>query len=299
MSARVKKKNMNENSTAFKICSFVILAVYTLLIIGALAWTLMSSLKTQWDFTGSPVGFKVEDGWKLENFSKMFRILYTPVESANGGRRVYLQEMFLYSVVYTVSCVAASLFSHLATSYIAARFKNAVSRSLYAVVIIVISMPIVGSLPSEVQTARALGIYGNLWAVWILKGGFFSVYFLIFYASFKTVPKDFSDAAAIDGAGEFTIFFKIALPMIRNAIVAVGVLMAIAFWNDYQTPLIYLRTKPTASLGLYLFQYNYDAESTIPRQLAAALAVSLPTFALFMVFRNKIMNSVTMGGLKG
>jgi ABC-type glycerol-3-phosphate transport system permease component len=74
----------------------------------------------------------------------------------------------------------------------------------------------------------------------------------------------------------------------------------INFWNDYTTPLVYMPNKPTIAYGLYMFvQDTTTPRAFKPVKLAACMLVFIPNFAVFLIFRNKLLGNISMGGLKG
>ena len=119
----------------------------------------------------------------------------------------------------------------------------------------------------------------------------------MFYATFKSLPWTFAEAAQIDGAGHFRTFIQIMLPLIRSTLFAVFILLFIEHWNDYYTPMVFLPEKPTMSYGLFIFQT--DNKASTPIQLAACILACVPILIVFAAFKDKIMSNVTMGGIKG
>lgn len=90
-------------------------------------------------------------------------------------------------------------------------------------------------------------------------------------------------------------------PMTRTIFAVLFIQQFITLWNDYMTPIIYLPSYPNLSYGAYQFQFSVaDVNiATPPIQIAGLLMLAVPVFVLFMVFRNKLMGSLTLGGLKG
>ena len=166
-------------------------------------------------------------------------------------------------------------------------------------VIVVMTLPILGNLASEIQVAKMIGVYDNMFGICIMKAGFCSFNFLVFYAAFKGVDEAYREAATIDGAGPWTILFKIVLPFVLPTVFAVGMLQFIGYWNEYYTPMIYLPSHPTIGYGLFRFESNSIKYNTIPIRLAASFIVAAPLTVLAIVFRKKIIGSMTMGGLIG
>ena len=110
----------------------------------------------------------------------------------------------------------------------------------------------------------------------------------------------YAEAAFIDGASHFTVFFRIMLPLVKTTFAALMLLSFISFWNDYYTPMIYLPSMPTLSYGLYYYSHSSgQGQSLIPMQLAACMIASFPIMILFLALRKRLMGSLTLGGLKG
>ena len=108
-------------------------------------------------------------------------------------------------------------------------------------------IPTVGNLPSELQMVVSLNLYNKIYGLWLLKANFLGMYFLMFYGVFKAFPASFTEAAKIDGANNWTIMIKIAFPLVFNVMSTVLLINFINFWNDYQTPLLYMPAYPTVA----------------------------------------------------
>jgi ABC-type glycerol-3-phosphate transport system permease component len=174
------------------------------------------------------------------------------------------------------------------------------SSVMYFLAMFMITVPIVGALPSEMQVIRTLGFYNQLWSVFLLKFTFGNIYFLLLYEAIKGIPKDYKEAAQVDGASQLRIMLQIMLPMVRNIIGSIFLIQFIAFWNDYQTPLIYLPAVPNVSVGVMNFAFSTKGEIAYePYKLAACLVVMLPILAVFIVFQKTLLGSLSEGGIKG
>ena len=160
-------------------------------------------------------------------------------------------------------------------------------------------LPIIGSLAAEVQMADAFNFRNNLIGICIMKCKYPGLYFLVFYATFKGVSWTYAEAAQMDGAGHFKIFIEVMLPLIKSTIFAVFILMFIEYWNDYYTPMMFLPERPTLSYGLFIFQNKNSVSGDTPLKFASAMLTCVPVLILFVIFKDKIMGNVTMGGIKG
>ncbi len=283
---------------AFQIILYVIVAVYCLSMVYVLLFGLINSLKDATDFEWlNPFGFPHKEfGWKFDNYSKVLKEFKVSSMSM-GGEEVGFMGMFVNSLLYAVFMSLLSMATQIMVAYAIAKYDFRLKPLLYGVAVIVMLLPIIGSLASEVQMADTFNFRNNLLGICLMKCKYAGLYFLVFYATFRSVSWTYAEAAQIDGAGHLKIFIEIMLPLIKSTVFAVFILLFIEFWNDYYTPMIFLPQSPTMSYGLFVFQT--DNRASQPIQLAACLLTCLPILVLFVVFKNKIMGNVTMGGLKG
>ncbi len=283
---------------AFQIILYVIVAVYCLSMVYVLLFGLINSLKDATDFEWlNPFGFPHKEfGWKFDNYSKVLKEFKVSSMSM-GGEEVGFMGMFVNSLLYAVFMSLFSMATQIMVAYAIAKYDFRLKPLLYGVAVIVMLLPIIGSLASEVQMADTFNFRNNLLGICLMKCKYAGLYFLVFYATFRSVSWTYAEAAQIDGAGHLKIFIEIMLPLIKSTVFAVFILLFIEFWNDYYTPMIFLPQSPTMSYGLFVFQT--DNRASQPIQLAACLLTCLPILVLFVVFKNKIMGNVTMGGLKG
>lgn len=117
--------------------------------------------------------------------------------------------------------------------------------------------------------------------------------------AFKTIPKEFEDAARLDGATTFQIYWRVMLPQVKPALAAVGVLTFLDSWNDLFGPLIFLNSADlqTLPVALALFQGEFFTQLNL---LMAAAAISvIPVLVLFFAAQRYFIQGVTMDGLKG
>lgn len=297
MLENVKIKNRKYiKMDAFQIVLYAIVTLYCISMLYVLLFGFVNSLKDATDYEwNNPFAFpSSEFGWKLSNYTKVFKDFNV---FTVGGKQVYLPAMFLNSVLYAGLMSLFCMATQVITAYAVAKYDFKVKGLIYGVAIVVMLLPIIGSLASEVQIANLFGFRNNLIGVCIMKCKYPGIYFLVFYATFKSLPWTFAEAAQIDGAGHFRTFIQIMLPLIRSTLFAVFILLFIEHWNDYYTPMIFLPEKPTMSYGLFIFQT--DNKASTPIQLAACILACVPILIVFAAFKDKIMSNVTMGGIKG
>ncbi len=116
---------------------------------------------------------------------------------------------------------------------------------------------------------------------------------------FMQIPKDLDEAAIIDGAGHFTIWWRIYLPLSRPALVSVTVLTILAVWNDFFGPLIYLRRPDNFTLALGLNMFRSAFLTRTDYIMAISMLMVIPMVILFLVAQRYIVQGFVTSGLKG
>lgn len=290
-------KGVAKSKGILKWVLLALLIVYVTTLALPLVWALMTCFKTGSDYGyyENVIGFP--SSFTFGNFA-------TAWVNGNAGADINgmllyftIPQQFLNSLLYACGCMVTATFIPCITAYAVARYKYKFGRVVYTIVIVAMILPIVGSLPSEIQMTRALGLFDTFWGLWILKANFLGIYFLVFYAQFKMLPYDYTEAAKIDGASNPRIMFSIILPLAKGTIFTVMLLTFVQFWNDYQIPMVYLPSHPVVAYGMY--QFTLKPYSEVPVQVAYMLIVAAPILAVFIAFHKRLMTNLTVGGIKG
>ncbi len=301
----------------FAITVWALIFTWCALFLYVLAWGLMTSGKSDMQFTYNKLGFPkpitnklgvVRDPGKfqfLENYAFVFESMTAP---DSNGARVSFFPMLFNTLYYTLAYGLAAVVSPMLCSYIYAKYSKRVRWTKLVWVIMLVNMyvPLSASLASSINLAMQLGTYNNIFTfIWTYCGGFGGC-FLIYYAIWKGLSWDYAEAAIIDGANHFTILFKIMFPMTLTVFWVLYITQIIALWSDYQVPMVYLSDYPTLAYGVFVFNSTVGAAgasgldpTSVTIKLAALFIVATPMFTLFMIFKDKMMGSLTMGGLKG
>lgn len=278
----------------------IILFVYSLMIIFALCWGLMTSFKGNYtDFYSNKLGLPKE--WLFSNYSTAFQHFEAKVQDINGGYKwCNFFDMLKNSLLYAVGCSFFSTLVPCITGYAMAKFRFKFSDFLYIVVLMTMALPVVGNLASEINIARSLGIYDTFFGTWIMSANFAGQYTLVFYAAFRSIPDGYSEAAEIDGASELKIMIRIMIPLVINTFGAIMLIKFIAYWNEYESAMIYLKSHPTIAYGLWAFNNDtVKGMNGVPMKLTGCMILLIPVLIVFLLFQDRIMGNVSMGGLKG
>ena len=303
-----KKKVLN----SFAIGIAVVLVLYLISLFVPVLWALMTTLKSNDEFEGGLVGsvyYEANKLWwprhgaTLKNYVNAYKNFYIIVPSSKPGSLgipFYIFDQFANSLLYSVGCSITVTTASLVMAYAAARYTYRMSSWIYTFALLALALPIVGSLPSEIAVSQQLGLYDTFLGLWIMRGNFLNTYFLIFFAQFKMIPRDYTEAAKIDGAHPFTIMTKIIFPLAGGTIATVLVLAFIGYWNDFQIPMVYLPSHPVAAYGMYRIQIAAETEwSSVPSQTAGVLIMALPIIVFYGIFNRRLNVNLSVGGIKG
>lgn len=130
--------------------------------------------------------------------------------------------------------------------------------------------------------------------------GMFSIYFTFLMRQFMVgINNEFLEAAKMDGAGHFRIYWQIILPLSKPIIATVGIIKFIWTWNDYQGPLIFLYSQELypLTLGIQLFRDVYHENYAL--LMMAAVSATVPLIIVFVLLQKHVIKGISLGGVKG
>ena len=159
------------------------------------------------------------------------------------------------------------------------------------------TLPIFGSGSATYKLLYNLGFLNSRLMILTSLGGF-SMNFLYMYAFFRGVSDTYAEAAEIDGANDWQIFFKVMLPQSMAMAGSLFIILWMAEWNSYGTALIYLNKMPTLAVGIYLFQTHMMYKSSMNILYAACFISLLPPLLIFITCNGMLMSNVSLGGIK-
>jgi len=199
-----------------------------------------------------------------------------------------------FAVLSTIAIVATSAIA----GYVFGKFRFRTMNILFALFLATAIVPFeVYMIPLYFQ-AKTLGILNSLWGLLL---GYLVMSFGIFLVRqnvIHSIPDELLEAARIDGAGEFWIFFRIVLPLLRGALGALAVLAFFQAWTAFAWPMIVATTRSsyTIEVGLALFQTGFTVD--LGRLSAASATVLIPSILLFVLLRRNFVQGVASTGLK-
>jgi multiple sugar transport system permease protein len=206
------------------------------------------------------------------------------------------------TVVVTSSVLAGTLLSSSLVAYGFSRLRFRGRDTLFAVCLSTMMLPAqVTMVPLYILFAR-MGWIDTFLP--LIVPAFFGTPFYIFLLRqfFLTIPREYDEAALLDGAGRFRIYWSIVLPLARPAMLTVAAFTFIGTWNDFFGPLIYINSPANATLTLGLNMLKSQIVGTGMTQwhllMAAAVLVMLPNIIVFFFAQKYLVRGISMGGLR-
>ncbi len=322
---KAEKKKEGKVKTLVVGILFAILALYALTMLFVLGWGLLTSLKAYPDFrfgeglkglVGNVLGLpdkKYNDGNLIyyQNYTNIFTYIAENFKTKTSfyfAGNIVVHEsqdnvftLFLNSILYAGIGALLQAVVPAVVAYLCAKYKYKFSGFIYTLVLITMTIPVIGNQASMITLLRSIGLYDNFLGYFMMKFSFGGMYFLIYYAFFNAFSDSYKEAAEIDGAGNYQILLTIILPLSIKIIGTVFIIQFVHFWNDYQTALLYMPTKPTFAYAIYYFSVGTSTGemSLPPAKTALCMMLAVPILIVFIIFKDKIMGSITIGGVKG
>ncbi len=269
---------------------FLLFFLYAASLLYPFFWGVLSSLKEVDEYLDSPFSFPSK--WLFSNYASAFEML--KYNDAN-----FIQMIF-NSVWFTVGGTLIAGFVVCMTAYVVAKYDFKGKGFVYALSLVIMVVPVVGTLPAQYRLYNQLHITDSPLLLITYASGF-GFNFIVMYGFFKSLPWGYAEAAFIDGATHFQVFWKIMLPQASACIFAISIVHAIGMWNDYMIPMLYLDHMPTLASGLYSYQtiMEMDTDCNYPVYFAGIFMSMLPMVVIYGAFHNVIMDNTATGGLKG
>lgn len=275
------------------IIAFIVFALYALSLLFPFAWLLLNSFRDvpEWQQSVNYLDY-LSFPSKLA-FSNYSTILFMDLQGDS------LISMFMWSVILTVLGTIVNVFFSACAAYVIAKYNFPGKKIIYGMAVFAMVVPIVGTLAAQVKFMEMLNLDDSLLGVLFLYSGAFGFNFILLNGAFEGVSWSYAEAAQMDGASHFGIFFKVMIPMCRGPIISCCILQAITLWNDYSTPFLFMNSHKTLAVGLQAIQAELQIRGQYPLVFAAMIISIIPVVVLYACFQKKIMENTVAGGLKG
>ena len=234
-----------------------------------------------------PVGLSWPDEPQWGNFVEAFQV-------AN------MTALLASSLFIVVAVVPVSLLISTMAGFAIGLLRIPGARFLLLLFIFGLTLPFEGIITPLYFLARQIGILNTRLAIVLPLIGLFMP-FAVFWmrAHFANMPNEVTEAARVDGAGTWDLFWRIHVPLARAPIASLGILMSVWAWNQFLLALVLVEdpTQRTMAGALGAFQGHYATD--IPLLCAGTILILLPTLVLFVLFQRQIITALLQGSVKG
>lgn len=263
---------------------YTFLVVYSLLTLYPLVWAFLNSLKTNPELMASSWSLPTELHW--ENYVGVWQA---------GRMPIYYRNTL---IVTMISVATITLFSSLA-GYAFARLTFKGREMLFYVLLVGMMVPpqqVLIPLYSLLERFQLYDTFGALILPYTGAGVAFSTFLLRAY--FLSLPAEIEDAARIDGCSNFTIFWRIVLPLSKPGLATVVIFQAMAIYNDFLYPLTFITTPERKTLAYGLISYMGTNFYDYVGWLAAIIVVATPVATLYILMQKQFIRGLTAGAVK-
>lgn len=289
---RRQANQMRRDRLLLRIVLYVVVTLVALMFFAPFFWTITSSLK------------RIDE---VITFPPLIFPQYpTPENYLTVFDKVPFALFYRNTVIITVFSTIGTVVSSTLVAYGFARKRFPGRQLLFILVLSTMMLPGEVTLIPQFLLFRELGWLDTFLPLIVPEYFAVAAFYIFLMRQFlMTIPRDFDEAAMLDGANMFHILFLVLLPLIQPAIITVAILSFLNHWQDFFGPLIYLNSTEnlTLSIGLRYFQaMGGYAETAEPREhllMAASIMATLPCVALFFVAQRHFVQGIVMSGIKG
>jgi multiple sugar transport system permease protein len=225
-----------------------------------------------------------------------------PLQWANYPEAVSFVPFFTYlknTLIISLSSMVGVVISSSLAAYSLARIRWPGRQILFLMTIATLMLPFQVTLIPVFLVFKNLGWVGDFRPLILPQFFGYAYYIFLLRQFFMSIPMELSEAAYIDGANEWRIFWSVILPLAKPALATVAVFQFIRSWTDYLNPLIYLNDQSLYTLQLGLQQYSSQYGREWGLLMAAAVLITLPPIIIFFLTQRTFVQGVTLTGIKG
>ena len=274
-------------SRAFSALVFVLLGFWALVVLFPFYFMILTSLKGYGEYNS-------------EFIPKLYTLTPTIKNYISAFSDVPIGNYFMNTVIFTVITTALMLLVIVFSAYAFARLEFRGKNIVFLIFLSLMMIPSELVVITNFVTITNLGLR-NTFTGLILPSITSVFYIYLLKENFEQVPEELYLAAKTDGTSDLKYLFKVMIPICRPTLVTVTILKVIECWNSYVWPRLITDDEKyyLVSNGIQALREGGFGRENIPAMMAAVVIVSLPLIVLFLIFRNKIMEGVARGGLKG
>lgn len=248
-------------------------------------WVIMSAFKTNAQILSSP--FSLPTSISFDAFAYLFE-------------QYDFIRYFLNSLLICVSSTLIGLVFFAMGAYVIAKYKFPGRDLVFALFVITLLVPVQSKAQPLFSLVMKLNLYDNIWGVALVYLSIgLAMSMFILKSTFMAIPKSLDEAASLEGAGFFTIFFRINFPLAKSGLATAGILMFLNNWNEYFYASLLTSSDKNRTLPLALQFFNEAFSYDYTKLFAALTLVVLPGIILYVFAQEQVQTSVAASGVKG
>ena len=273
------------DSIVAKAIKYILLAIISIICVLPLLWQFRSSLMPMTDIFKLPM-IIIPKSFEWHNYRDVFTL-------------VPFGQYYLNTIIIVLVNIVGAFFSNTIIAYAFARVQFKGKTLMYALCLGTMMLPAsVQLIPFFLEWNWLGGI--NTFLPLTVPSFFGNAFFIFLLVQFfKTLPKDYDEAAFIDGANHPQIIFSIIVPLAKPALAVVAIFQFMNTWNDFMAPLLFLNDSKLYTLAIGLRSFISTYYTPWPVLMAASTLTVAPLIALFFAAQKSFVAGLTMGGLKG
>ncbi len=277
---------MTKQLNTQKLIMTIVVFLISILFLLPFVWMLSTSFKIEADVFKFPIEWIPERWNGFKNYQQVW--------FGDFPFYIYYWNSIKVAVLTTlVSCTVSAL-----AAYGFSKVNFPAGKWLFIIVLATYMVPPQASLVPQFILYRNIGLFDSHLGL-ILLGSFSVLGTFMLRQFFMGIHNEYIDAAKIDGAGHWRIFWSIALPIVRPAVATYAILRFIWTWNDYQNPLIFLRTDALYTIQLAMQKFTTINGEFYSLIMAAAVSAILPLLIVFIIGQKQVIEGIALGGVKG
>lgn len=273
------------NKFFFKLIMYIVLLFVVVVSIFPILWVILSAFKTNAQILGSPFSLPTNINFDV------FGYLFTKYD--------FLQYT-LNSFLICTSSTVVSLVAYSMAAYVIAKYEFPGRSLMYILFTITLLVPVQSKAQPIFSLIMNLNLYDNIWGlalVYLSAGMAMSMFIL--KSSFMSIPKEFNEAASLEGASFFKMFWTINFPLAKSGLATAGILMFLNNWNEYFYASLLTSSDKNRTLPLALQFFNEAFSYDYTKLFAALTIVVLPGIIVYAFTQEQVQASVVASGVKG
>lgn len=263
-----------------------ILFVVSILFLLPFIWMLVTSFKIEKDVFIYPIQWIPKQWHAIANYKEVWFGDYPFYV-------YYLNSIKIAVITTLISCATASLAAY---GFSKVRFRA--SNWLFLIVLATYMVPSQAILVPQFILYRNIGLFDSHIGL-IIIGSFSVLGTFMLRQFFMGIHQEFIESAKIDGAGHLRTFWSIAFPLVKPAVATYAILRFIWTWNDYQNPLIFLRTDKLYTIPLAMQKFTSMSGEFYSLIMAGAVSAIMPLLIVFIIGQKSVIDGIAVGGVKG